>query len=291
MEPTTSDILRALDRLASKDDLGTMTDNINQLFEKSEKRIDVIDTKISTINEQHSAHVIKINTLEQTVEQLKQDKLRCNVRISGLFPEFDGDAKGLVMKMITYLKVNATVNDFDAYTTTNNNFIIASFHNYVHKQSLTNKMRIKKSLLVEELFPKFKSNNQLYVNDHLTPFMNDIFITAFKAKKEGKLFSVSSWGGKIRVRKFRDDKIITIDSRSQLDVIINTDAGTQSNASFSTANGDTDPTPINTKQQKQKTTRASNTGPGKRGRKPSTSLKRQRSLSQNPTNAKHQKQN
>lgn len=149
-------------------------------------------------------------------------------------------------------------------------------------------MRIKKCLLVEEIYPQEKSNNQFYINDHLTPYMNDLFITAFKAKKEAKLFSVSSWGGKIRVRKTRDDQILTIMDRSQLDEIINLDASTQSNSSFSTANGDTESSPALKTQANKKPTRSTNTNTGKRGRKPTA--KRQRSSSQGSSVAKQQKQ-
>lgn len=217
-EPSTSDILNAIQGLASKDDVNLISNGIKAFCEKSESRFESIETKITVIEEIHNEQNEIIATLTANVEQLKQDKLRNNIRISGIIPEWNGDCKELVMKIITKLKVDATVNDFNAYATTNNKFVIISFYNYAHKASLLNKMRIKKSLLVEEIFPPVKSNSQLYFNDHLTPYYNELFITAFKAKKDGKL---SSWGGRVRVRKSKDDPPVTIDSLEQLNDMIN----------------------------------------------------------------------
>lgn len=75
---------------------------------------------------------------------------------------------------------------------------------------MLNKVRIKKSLMVEEVFESFKSNGQIYSNDHLTPYFSNLYLIACKAKKDGKIASASSYGGKIRARKTTDDAPIII---------------------------------------------------------------------------------
>lgn len=228
-EPTIADLFSELQKLASKNDINHVSDEIKSFYAQSKDRFENIETKMSTIEQTHNEHNDAITELAVNVEQLKQDKLRNNIRISGIIPDWDGDCKGLVMKIITKLNVQATVNDFTTYTTANNKFVIVSFYNYVHKASLLNKMRVKKSLMVEEIFPSAKSNSQLYFNDHLIPYFNELFITAFKAKKNGTLCSASSWGGRVRVRKSQSDPPIVINTMAQLEYILNADTSDQNN--------------------------------------------------------------
>lgn len=127
----------------------------------------------------------------------------------------------MVLKLISVLQANITAADFSTYPTSGNKFVVVAFYNYANKAALLNKMRTKKSVMVEEIFSNTKSKSQLYINDHLTPHFNSLFIEAFKAKKEGFLASASSWGGRIRVRKAINDAPITINNRDQLINIIN----------------------------------------------------------------------
>ena len=95
-------------------------------------------------------------------------------------------------------------NQFTSYAVANKKFIITHFDNYKHKRDLLMNVCAKKSLMVEEVL-SVQSNSQIYLNDHLTPYLNSLHILAREAKKLGKLASVSSYGGKIRVRKFIND--------------------------------------------------------------------------------------
>lgn len=75
--------------------------------------------------------------------------------------------------------------------------------------------------MVEEVFEAVeKSNSQIYLNDHLSPYFNRLFLIARKAKKDGKLASASSYGGKIRARKSLDDAPILITTEKQLQLLI-----------------------------------------------------------------------
>lgn len=81
--------------------------------------------------------------------------------------------------------------------------------------------------MVEEVF-NTKSNSQIYINDHLTPYFNKLYLHARNAKKEGKLASVNSYGGKIRVSINKDDTPISIQCERQLQTLIDTDMANNS---------------------------------------------------------------
>lgn len=85
--------------------------------------------------------------------------------------------------------------------------------------------------MVEEVF-NTNSNSQIYLNDHLTPYFTKLHVIARNAKKEGKLSSVSSHGGKIRVRKNANDVPITIAYLSQLQTLIDMENADSSIDSF-----------------------------------------------------------
>lgn len=76
--------------------------------------------------------------------------------------------------------------------------------------------------MVEEVFAT-TSNSQIYINEYLTPYFNRLFLIARTAKRDGKLASASSFGGRIRARKSIDDAPILIVSESQLQALIDAD--------------------------------------------------------------------
>lgn len=87
--------------------------------------------------------------------------------------------------------------------------------------------------MAEEIFSNIKSNNQIYVNEHLTPYNSALFLTARRAKKDGKLASATSHGGRIRVRKNADDAptVVTNNYQLQQTIDMEIDAGTEEDAS------------------------------------------------------------
>lgn len=81
--------------------------------------------------------------------------------------------------------------------------------------------------MVEEVF-KMKLNSQIYLNDHLTPYFNNLYLIARTAKRDGKLASATSHGGKIRARKNANDAPIVITSENQLQTLIEMESGDSS---------------------------------------------------------------
>lgn len=137
----------------------------------------------------------------------------------------------IVIAIAKALGIELTQTQFTSYAVTNNKFVIAQFHNHKLKQTLINKIRVKKSLMAEEVFGS-NSNSQIYLNDHLTPYYNKLYLLARNAKRDGKLASASSYGGKIRVRVSIDDAPTVIVCESQLNILIGNGAfGNSSNSS------------------------------------------------------------
>lgn len=115
-------------------------------------------------------------------------------------------ADDIIIALVTQLNLDITKSQFSAYTVAGNKFLIAHFYNLKHKQMIINKMRIRRSLM-----------------DHLTPYFNRLYLLARQANKESKLFTASSYGGRIRVRKHRNDMPTQITSEAQLQIIIDMD--------------------------------------------------------------------
>lgn len=128
----------------------------------------------------------------------------------------------LVIAIAKTLGVEMNKNNFSSYPVANKKFVIVHFYNLRSKQQILGKIRIKKSLMAEEVF-NGASNSQIYLNDHLTPYFNKIYLMARNGKKDGKLASASSYGGKIRARKSPNDAPILITSEIQLQALIDTE--------------------------------------------------------------------
>lgn len=234
-EPTMSDLFQLLKNCASKDDIQDIKSQITASNIETAEKIEDINRRISNVEEANTEHASKLEMLEANIECLKQDQLKNNICISGVpSAKFSSENKTneIFISIAKALGAEFTQSQFSSYAVANNKFIIVHFFNLKHKQTLLNKIRIKKSLKVEEVFG-IKSNSQIYLNDHLTPYFSNLYLIARKAKKENKLASASasSYGGKIRARKSAQDAPTVIICENQLHLLID-DNSDSSNSSI-----------------------------------------------------------
>lgn len=219
---TLNDLAAMIQRNATKDDIDNIiTNRLNAHLKQTDEKIEVMQQQVDSVAVVSNNNTEKIDELQATVETLKQDQLKNNLCISGVPTEQINDinTSDIIIAIAKSLGIDLAFNHFTSYSVANKKFIIVHFFNYKHKQQLLMRIRARKSLMVEEVF-KTKSNSQIYLNDHLTPYFNKLHLQARNAKKEGKLVSVTSYGGKIRVRKNASDIPVSIVNERQLQTLI-----------------------------------------------------------------------
>lgn len=220
-EPTMSDLYKLMEKCAQRDDLLEVKASIDQYTEETNEKIRIVSDRVDAVSNITNQNTEKIESLEATVEQLKQEQLKNNICISGIPPSSleNTDTADIVIEIAKKLGCDLNKSQFNSYAIANKKFIIAQYYNIKHKQLLLSKIRAKRSLMVEEVL-NTTSNSQIYLNDHLTAHFNKLYTIARNAKKNGLLESVSSLGGKIRARKSKDDQLILIYSETQLRTLI-----------------------------------------------------------------------
>lgn len=223
-EPTIADVFNLLQNNATKEDMDDIKERIDSFKSTTNEKIDDIEQRVTATSAQTAEHADQLVQIQAAVELLKQEHLKNNICISGVPPNLikDGNTDDLIIQIASKLSTEITKFHFSSYPIANNKFIIAQFNSYAHKQQLLRRIFVKKSLMVEEVF-QGQSNSQIYLNDHLTPYMNRLYLLARKAKKEGKLASASSFGGKVKARKSADDAPVLITTEKQLQSIIDTE--------------------------------------------------------------------
>lgn len=241
-EPTLGNIMDKLNTIPTKDDFGAVKTDIQAIKEhitsyqiESSNYMDKVDAELDSIHSTNEDHNERIEALEATIEQFKQDKLKNNIRLSGFSNGWSKDAGAVVLKIAQAIQLDLRQNDFYAYVVGRDSFIIVKFFNHNTKTLFLNKMRAKKSLMAEEIFSDTRSNNQIYANDHLTPFFSGLFAVAWRAKKNGQLATATSNGGCIRVKKSMEGASIVITNMLQLHKIIdNTEEIIEGNGNMET---------------------------------------------------------
>lgn len=219
-EPTIKDVIGLLKGMATQNSMTELSTQIRDYQNKTEQKIEQIKDDIKEVTSTSTKNSDRIALLEEQIEAMNQDKLRNNIRISGI-PDSVNDLPNTIFnKICRKLEVNIDTLHINAYKTKGGAFVIVNLLNQSNKLKLLKKMKEKKSLMVEEVFEGIKSNSQIYINDHLTHYNNNLFQTAFRAKKEGKLSFVSSTGGKIRVKKEADGQTVFITNQRMLNDII-----------------------------------------------------------------------
>lgn len=230
-QPSMLDLFNLISACATKNDIAELTSRIAAHTEETTKKIAKTNERIDQVVATSALNVERIDLLENSIEILKQDQLKNNVCISGVpFDKITNNNTADIVKSIAkLLNIDLSRSSFSSYPVAANKFIIVHMYNIKNKQSLLSKIREKKSLMVEEVFNDVSSNGQIYLNDHLTPYFNRLFLAARNAKKNGQLASVTSYGGKIRVRIHINDTPTIINTESQLHELINAINGDASN--------------------------------------------------------------
>lgn len=216
-EPTMQDLYNLLKNCAQKDDINTVKCLIQSHTEEINHKIENINEQMGAVSAASEQNANDIETLQISIESLKQEQLKNNISVSGVPANLlkNNKCAEAIIKIANKLDVQLDSSHFTAYTVSNGKLIVAHMHNIQHKQIIIDKIRAKKSLMVEEVF-NTKSNSQIYVNDQLTPYHSKLFQIARMAKRETKIVSVTSYGGKVKVRKCIGDAPIHITSEKQL---------------------------------------------------------------------------
>lgn len=223
-EPSLADVINLIGNIPNKSDFADLQNKLLVMTEDNKNKIAAVEQQVDNVSSTVTHNSDKIASLEYTIETLQQKNLRNNVCISGAPVEAETDISDVVTRIAGALQVTLRAIDFSAYTISNNKFIIVIFNNYTHKQQLLNKIRMKKSLMVEEVFGATQSNSQIYINEHLTKFFNQLYLMARTAVKQGKLASARSSGGQIRVRKQEDSTPVIVTGENHLQSIIDSNS-------------------------------------------------------------------
>lgn len=218
-------------------DFDKIQETIKFEFANTNSKIETIqstlDQKINDIKTDVNEHNERINKLENyaatdshridslsyQIEILKQDRLRNNLRLTGLPPSAFENVRDTIMKIVDVLELDLLPSDFMAYSDRNKSSIIVAFDNHAHKRYFIDTLRNRNGLMVEEIL-HCQSNSQIFCNDQLTPYFANLFQKAWQAKKNKQLFSASSMGGRIKVRKTENSNFVVIESELQLNDII-----------------------------------------------------------------------
>lgn len=262
--PTIKDLMDLMlkHRNESSRENSSLHAKLDQQKEEFLNSVKLIKNDITSLINTDENHSKRLTTIESEINVLKQEKLKNNVRISGIPHDCDVDILTLVINIASILEVIITPADFIAYKTKTGNFIIVQFNVVNIKHKLLQNMKLRKSLMLEEILDT-SSNSQIYLNDQLTPFYANLFKIARKAKSEGKIFNVSSHGGRIKVKKLSSSHAILINDEYQLNMVINKDNNTDTTSKKQTTNnirvGSSTQRGLRTNKEKNSNIKSSNT--------------------------------
>lgn len=144
----------------------------------------------------------RITRLEYIIEKEETEKIENNIAISGIDKQGKNEnVKEIVNKVFQGMGINIK----DEHITTicrkgnENGPIIVSLQTREIKEKILEKRKIIKSIDTNDC--QLKGKKQIYINDQLTTYGNQLFYKARQLKKEGKVKYVWTRDGHIYVRK------------------------------------------------------------------------------------------
>lgn len=176
-------------------------ESVNKIISEIKSDVDGHGARISQLESYTTADNHRFDAISLQIEILKQDRLRNNLRLTGLPPVAFDNTINTVMKIIDVLKLELLPSDFVAYSDRNQASIILTFDHQAHKRLFMSALRQRNELLVEEIFTSIRSNSKIYCIDQLTPYFASLFQKAWDAKKQKLIYSASSLGDRIKIRK------------------------------------------------------------------------------------------
>lgn len=186
--------------------LNNEIDSIRSELSDHTNRLDKVENEIKSTNITE-----KFEEMSLQIELLKQDRLRNNLRITGLPETAYDDPDDALLRIAHVLQIDLIPSDYTVYVDRHKSSIIVLFASHTYKRSMINAMKNKQSLFVEELYD-MPSNTRIFMNDQLSPYFAKLFQLAWQAKKDGTLYSASSAGGRIRIKKFENSRPVTTGS-------------------------------------------------------------------------------
>lgn len=226
-------------------EMDKVVDSIKEQFAKTNAKIDNIQSKldeqiggirddvikqsdrIALLERYAASDGHRFDSISYQIEVLKQDRLRNNIRFTGLPTSAYNNIIDTVIKIIKALNLNLLPSDFVAYADRRQSAIIVAFEKLANKRLIIDTLRLRKGILIEEIFGG-QSDAKLICNDQLTPFFARLFHEAWQAKRDGLLYAASSLGGRIRVRKTESSNFTLVQSETHLNDIIANGEGSAS---------------------------------------------------------------
>lgn len=201
-----------------KESVSFMSEKFDQLINEN-RQIKEALRELNIVKCENMELKSKISELEKRLSDMEISEVACNLEIHGTEVEEGTDAKKILLEISNdFFESNVCENDIlncSVKSTKNGPIIIAKFVNPSIKAKVL-KNRKKRSIFSNELSihahnDKIKKK-QIFINEQLTTFNKNIFINAYKKKKECGYKFCWTRNGKIFLRKTEDSPIVNVNS-------------------------------------------------------------------------------
>uniref|UniRef100_A0A8D9B2D2 FP protein C-terminal domain-containing protein n=1 Tax=Cacopsylla melanoneura TaxID=428564 RepID=A0A8D9B2D2_9HEMI len=191
----------------------TMKSVMTEEIEKFKKVIDTQNEIIKKLEESNKKLEESNNLLTIRVNDLEQYSIRSNIQITNIPEQAQEDLEKMICELgekvgvkLDFKQDIQAIHRVPTKSTRSPKPIIVKFSNRQLRNTFIKKAKEKKMKCSQMDSTKdllFSGNNQIYLNDHLTPANNKIFYEARKCVKEKRAKSAWTRDGKIYVK--RDD--------------------------------------------------------------------------------------
>lgn len=219
-DPTLADIMCVLKsfKTDTEQNFNSLIDDVSELKTKSsqmEHRIEGCEFNVSSIGIE--------------LEIMKQKQLKNNICIDGVPGSTNENIRSIFKAICFKLEINVHINSvIAAYRTKGSNnrlgSIVVQLDNSGLKAAIMNKMKIRKSLLVEEInIGLNNNNNQIFIFNHVTPYFSHLLYIGRQAIKNKQLSSCWLASNGVFVTLNENNNKVLINNEEQLVKLISRD--------------------------------------------------------------------
>lgn len=108
----------------------TIQSTLDQKINDIHSEVGVHNERIKKLEDYAATDSHRIDALSYQIETLKQDRLRNNLRLTGLPPPAFENTRDTIMKIVTVLQLDLLPSDFIAYNDRNKSFRFSQIHKY-----------------------------------------------------------------------------------------------------------------------------------------------------------------
>ncbi|XP_050500991.1 uncharacterized protein LOC126892822 [Diabrotica virgifera virgifera] len=184
---------------------------ISDSFDEQKKAIEKLFSETKQLTEDKAAMTLKIQELENRINEIEQQKIEKNIIIGGIPKQENKSLTEVVQHVARSMQIEIKADSIcETYRLGKHENAPVLVKLSSHKTKIEFFQKVKQMKGIDTHVCGLNGNSKIYINEDLTPHIQKLFKKAMEIKKQKNFYSVFTRNGKILLKKTRTEAPVKI---------------------------------------------------------------------------------